>query len=85
MHYMIGHGGFGGQFAAADVKHRVGWAYCSNYLDPTIMLMGSAKWRPLEEALFKCVLTLEGGNLSRKHIETKQDYDETLAMLKSKL
>ena len=34
-HYMYGHSGYGGQNSCADSKYRVGWAYVTNYTDPT--------------------------------------------------
>ncbi|XP_070185503.1 beta-lactamase domain-containing protein 2-like [Littorina saxatilis] len=85
LHYNIGHGGFGGQFAVADVKHKTGWAYCTNYLDPRIMLTGSTKWRALEKVLFECVHALEGTTVSRKHIDKASELRETLQRLKSRL
>ncbi|KAL8603601.1 hypothetical protein ACOMHN_022553 [Nucella lapillus] len=68
LHYNIGHGGYGGQFAAADVKHNTGWAYCTNYLDPTILFQAAGKWKALEDALFRCVLALEGVKATRRHV-----------------
>lgn len=78
MKYNIGHGGFGGQFAASDVQHKTGWAYVTNYLDPTIMVTGNSKWQKLEEALFKCVQEVKGINLPRKHILSARDLQNTL-------
>ncbi|XP_025112314.1 beta-lactamase domain-containing protein 2-like isoform X2 [Pomacea canaliculata] len=76
--YNFGHGGFGGQFAASDVQHKTGWAYVTNYLDPTIMVTGNCKWQKLEEALFKCVQKVKGINLPRKHILSARDLQNTL-------
>ncbi|KAK7507185.1 hypothetical protein BaRGS_00001120 [Batillaria attramentaria] len=68
--YNMGHGGFGGQFAAADTQYKTGWAYVTNYLDPTIMLAGKAKWPALEKALYQCIHKLEGVNVTRRHLMT---------------
>lgn len=85
VHYNVGHGGFGGQFAAADLQHKTGWAYCTNFLDPTIMLTGSTKWKPLEKALFQCVHALEGLKCGRTHLHTADQLREALRTNTSKL
>ncbi|XP_076458676.1 beta-lactamase domain-containing protein 2-like isoform X2 [Babylonia areolata] len=85
LHYNIGHGGYGGQFAAADLKHNVGWAYCSNYLDPTILVSGTTKWNTMEEALFRCILALEGATVTRRHISDHTEVQALLQKRQSKL
>lgn len=85
MIYNFGHGGFGGQFAAADTVHKTGWAYVTNYLDPTFMATGKCKWLNLEKALFQCVQNISGVNVSRTHISTAQELQDTLQKLQSKL
>ncbi|KAL8603602.1 hypothetical protein ACOMHN_022554 [Nucella lapillus] len=85
LHYNIGHGGYGGQFAAADIKHKTGWAYCTNYLDPTVLLHGATKWNALEDALFHCVLALEGVKVTRKHVNDCTELQNILKKLQSKL
>ncbi|XP_071108049.1 beta-lactamase domain-containing protein 2-like [Haliotis cracherodii] len=82
VHYMVGHGGFGGQFAAADTKHHVGFAYVSNFLDPLATVTKRSKWLPLYEALFQCVLRVEGVTYERK---TYSSFSDNLQPPHSKL
>ena len=67
------------------MKHKTGWAYCTNYLNPTIMLTGNAKWVALEQALFQCVHALEGVSVRRRHLPSASELQETLQRLKSRL
>ena len=85
IHYSFGHGGFGGQYAAADPKYKTGWAYCTNYLDPTIMLAGKTKWNALEHALFQCVHNLEGVEVERRILYDYTVLLKALQKQKSKL
>ncbi|CAG5128671.1 unnamed protein product [Candidula unifasciata] len=71
--FMFGHAGFGDQCSAADPQYKVGWAYITNYLDPSANLTGRNKWRPLVAALFECVHKLENVQVERKLLST---YDE---------
>ncbi|XP_067673144.1 beta-lactamase domain-containing protein 2-like [Haliotis asinina] len=82
VHYMFGHGGFGGQYAAADTKHHVGFAYVSNFLDPLASMTRETKWLPLYEALFQCVLQVEGVTYERK---TYSSFSDSFLPTQSKL
>ena len=59
---IFGHGGYGGQYAAADTKHKVGFAYTTCLMDPFSSYDGNGDPRmySLFDTLYDCVYDIEG-------------------------
>ena len=59
---IFGHGGYGGQYAASDIKHKVGFAYTTSFLDPfsSYNQDGDPRMFSLFKALYQCIYEIEG-------------------------
>ncbi|XP_052218803.1 beta-lactamase domain-containing protein 2-like isoform X2 [Dreissena polymorpha] len=58
---IFGHGGYGGQYAASDMRHQVGFAYTTGFLDPfsSYSTNGDQRMYSLVNAMYDCVFHLE--------------------------
>lgn len=54
---MFGTPGYGGQMGFADDKHKLGWAYITNYLNPAAFIDDPA-YIILERAMYQAVQNL---------------------------
>lgn len=59
--HIFGHGGYGGQYGAADVKYRLGFAYTTSFLDALSSYSneGDERLYSLVNAMYDCVFELE--------------------------
>lgn len=59
--HIFGHGGYGGQYAAADIKHKVGFAYTTPFLDPFSSYgdNGDERMYSLVHAMYDCIFKVE--------------------------
>jgi len=66
--HIFGHGGYGGQYGASDVRHKIGFAYTTPFLDPMSSYNGDgdARMFTLVNAMYDCVFQLEGISQERK-------------------
>lgn len=59
--HIFGHGGYGGQYAASDIKHKIGFAYTTGFLDPfsSYSENGDERMYSLVNAMYDCVFKQE--------------------------
>ncbi|KAL4239759.1 hypothetical protein ACF0H5_000562 [Mactra antiquata] len=59
--HIFGHGGYGGQYAASDIRHKLGFAYTTSFLDPFASYSdnGDERMYSLVNSMYDCVFKLE--------------------------
>lgn len=78
--YIFGHGGYGGQYAAADVKHKIGFAYTTPFLDPFTSYSdnGDERMYSLVHAMYDCVFKIENITEERILFQHHSQYEKFL-------
>ncbi|XP_052798715.1 beta-lactamase domain-containing protein 2-like isoform X2 [Mya arenaria] len=59
--HIFGHGGYGGQYAACDIRHKIGFAYTTCFLDPFTSYSdnGDERMYSLVNVMYQCVFDKE--------------------------
>ncbi|XP_060567845.1 beta-lactamase domain-containing protein 2-like isoform X2 [Ruditapes philippinarum] len=78
--HIFGHGGYGGQYAAADIKHKIGFAYTTPFLDPFSSYSdnGDERMYSLIHALYDCVFQIENIKEERIIFQQHSQYQKYL-------
>ena len=86
-YHITGHGGYGGQYAAADLEHAVGFAYTTSFLDPFSSYDGTGDPRmmSLYDSLYKCILQIEKLKVPRVTYMFYSEYKKAMEDKRSKL
>lgn len=66
-YYILGHGGYGGQYAAADLEHALSFAYTTSFLDPfsSYDSSGDQRMKSMSDSLYKCIARIKGIKVPR--------------------
>ncbi|XP_045177366.2 beta-lactamase domain-containing protein 2-like isoform X2 [Mercenaria mercenaria] len=78
--HIFGHGGYGGQYAAADIKHKIGFAYTTPFLDPFSSYSdnGDERMYSLVHAMYDCIFQIENIKEERILFQHHSQYEKYL-------